>query len=126
MPKFDPDAPMWWNLVLLAAFVVVVVITTWATNRKTRAKLHEMGNDIAASRQQVENEHADGDFPNLRDEITEIRKLMTSGFEDNRTAVGGIRSEVRDLRKDVTGLRDDARQDRRELAKFRTIMAEKD
>lgn len=121
----DPDVPWGWNVALLVLFIAAPWVTAWITNRKTRAKLHEMGTDIAASRKQVENDHQDTDFPNLREEITEIRTVMQSGFEDSRIAVGGIRSEIRDLRRDVTGLRDDARHDRRELATFRADMTDK-
>ncbi|MHB1010686.1 MAG: hypothetical protein ACYC1E_15965 [Propionibacteriaceae bacterium] len=55
-----------------------------------------MAMDISASRGQIENEHSDSDYPSLRGEITAIR-----------SGVGGMHSELGDLRADVTGIRTD-------------------
>ena len=101
----DPDAPWGWNLFIIIVILgILPLITSWMANRNTKHKLATIASDLSANKLQLENEHTDSDFPNLREEITSIR-----------TSIGGMHSEVRDLRLDVTGIRTDARRDRRDL-----------
>lgn len=54
--------------------------------------------DGAAIRSEVVNGHGDG--PSLRDDVDELRKLITDGFTEVRRDIGGIRHEVRTEREE--------------------------
>ena len=116
MPKFDPDAPMWWNALLLALAVVTLVVTTWITNRKTRAK-------IAA----IEHEVRPNSGTSLADAVNRIEAaqiVATEQIAGIRDDVGGIHSEIRDVRQDIAGVRADGRHDRRVVGEVQKALDE--
>lgn len=116
-PPVIPDGSPWWlYLVQIGGWLLVTLGSVWLMQRPLRRTLAGVATDAAATREQAENEHADAEFPNLRDEITEIRVTLTKSVGEIRDDIGGLHSETRDLRKDVTGIRTDARRDRRKLA----------
>ncbi|MBZ2197284.1 hypothetical protein [Occultella gossypii] len=89
-------------------------------------KLNRIGKDARTSATQTENEHSDGDYPNLRDELTSVRTSVEKAVHeiggvrsevgDLRGEVGDLRGELRGVRKDVVGLHQEDAQIRDELA----------
>lgn len=60
--------------VIIAALIGLVGQTR--ANKATARKLTRLEGDVKATRWQTENEHAGSEFENLRDEITEIRRMI--------------------------------------------------
>lgn len=127
MPTPPADTTAWiWLLAIVGPPTitgVVAVVVALITRRDTKAELAKthktldgIAEDAAASRSQTENEHLDAEFPNLREELTAFRTDTTAALASIREDVGGMHSEVRDVRKDLTGIRTDARRDRRKLS----------
>ena len=85
-------APWYVNVVMLIVLAVIAAIGPALTARATRG----IKADLKSVKDQTENEHQGGDFPNLRDELTEVRVL------------------VGEIRKDIGGLREDVRHERME------------
>lgn len=112
-----------WLIVGLAPILSAIAVA-WI-QRPMRRQIRQVADDAAASRRQTENEHADAEYPNLRDEITAIRSAQDRLSEN----VGGLHSEVRDARRqigqvqlDVEGIRTDVRRERRRTtALVRTV-----
>lgn len=112
-----PAGTPWWAWLLgLLIIVGVPALVTWLTQRPMRHTLRQVAADTAATKDQTVNAHSEAEFPNLRDEITEMRTTITASLASLREDVGGLHSESRDLRNDVLGIRTDARRDRRKLS----------
>lgn len=109
-----PEGAPWWAWVLVVvATAVASALTTWATNRRTRA-------DVAVIRDQVANTHDS----NFRDDVDELGlkvDRVVKGLEQVRQDVGGAHSEIRDARNDIDGVRTDARRDRRRLGRLERL-----
>lgn len=84
-------------------------------NKATAHKLNSIKGDVFATRLQAENEHAESDYPNLRDEITSIRltveqladrvaadaETMARADERGTTFIQEVDTDVRSLRKSL-------------------------
>lgn len=124
MPTAPEGTPWWAWLIAIALMVGVPAVVTWLTQRRTRA-------DVTAIKEQVANTHT----TNLREDLDQLSTALTEGLtklgadhlaavESIREDIGGLHSETRDLRRDVAGIRTDARQDRRAVAALREEQAE--
>lgn len=78
-------------VVLQAITTLGVVVVAWLGNRK----LNGIRDDTTVAREQIENDHANAEFPNLRDELTATR-------EDVRA----MRNEIRGLHAEDATLDD--------------------
>lgn len=76
-------------VVLQAITTVGVIIVAWLGNRK----LNGIRDDSAVARAQTENDHANADYPNLRDELTATRGLIHGLGRQ----LGGLEQWVKDL-----------------------------
>lgn len=96
--------------VLVAAIGLISTLATvlvgWWLKRDTRA-----------TREQAENSHAETEFPNLRDEVTEIRRLtqaVVGGLDDVKAGQRRHDKEIGGLRRDIGRTQDaDARLEQR-------------
>ena len=76
-------------VVLQAITTLGVVVVAWLGNRK----LNGIRDDSAVARAQTENDHANADYPNLRDELTATRGLIHGLGRQ----LGGLEQWVKDL-----------------------------
>ncbi|MDQ7991204.1 MAG: hypothetical protein AAGC63_00310 [Propionicimonas sp.] len=124
-----PENTPWWAWVAVA---LITALLNYLLNRPLRRKVDEVADDAKASRKQTENEHADAEYPNLREELTAARtsveslaalvtevKGHVSGLRLDHTA---MRRDVTGIREEMTGIRDDARDDRKALASQRLAL----
>lgn len=82
------------QLITTAGVVLVAVLG--------KIKLDRIGRDAREAREQTANEHADAEYPNLRDELTAMRGEVSAGLgrlEDGQkrhdSEIGGIRHTQR-------------------------------
>jgi len=133
-----PDGTPWWAWALTVLVLAVVpTAMTWLMQRGTRrqvtatqAQVAQTNASVGVIREQVQNTHT----TNLRDEldglVTQFGRVesaisdLTDGQAAMRDDIGGVHSEIRDVRRDVVGIRTDARRDRRALADQRTALDE--
>ncbi len=109
------------NIITTLGLIVVAIIGN--------KKLNRIGGDARTAAAQTANEHADAEYPNLRDELTAVRegqrdlRISVGRLSDAQDAIrqdiGGLHSEVRTVRGDITGMRADARHDRLAVASVR-------
>lgn len=76
-------------IVLQVITTLGVVVVAWLGNRK----LNGIRDDSAVARAQTENDHANADYPNLRDELTATRGLIHGLGRQ----LGGLEQWVKDL-----------------------------
>jgi chromosome segregation ATPase len=114
-----PDGAPWW--VWLVALVVMqagTLLGLVVTQRRNSRKL-----DRAV--EQVENDHADHPYPNLRQQLDAIQdtaakavstaaraaeatERLEAGHRETRADIGGLRGDVRQVRDDVGDVRREA------------------
>ena len=123
MPTPPDDVPWLAWAIVVVILALIAQIPVMVQLRKARKGLEVVASDIAATKEQTVNEHAGAEYPNLRDELTAIRTDTAEALNGIRSDIGGVHSEVRDVRDglghvrdDITGIRSDARQDRRRIA----------
>lgn len=69
--------------------------------------------DAAVTRQQTENEHADAEFPNLRDELTATREgnaRVGQAVDALSEVLSDVRHSLRRHDREIGGIRDDFRR----------------
>lgn len=76
-------------IILQVITTLGVVVVAWLGNRK----LNGIRDDSAVARAQTENDHANADYPNLRDELTATRGLIHGLGRQ----LGGLEQWVKDL-----------------------------
>ncbi len=107
MPSWDPGLPAWADAVI----IILAIVTVGGSG----IWIALIGRRVKAVQEQTVNEHADAEYPNLRDELSatlaEVRGL--------RQDVGGLHTETRGLRADVSEIRREASEDRRDLTILR-------
>jgi len=86
------------QLVSTAGLIVVAILG----NRK----LNRIGADAKASREQTENEHAEAEFPNLRDELTATRDVAKQALDESRAAKGATHGLTRQVARLISWLED--------------------
>lgn len=99
MPQLPPDVPGLVYLLIVAFIVVVPVLLPALMNRPVRRQQQ-------AILEQVANSHE----TNLRDDVDEVRHLLT----DVARAQEAVLEQQRETRRDIGGLRDELRTERRE------------
>lgn len=123
-PPPDGTSPWVW-LLGIAVFAAATVLVAWLTNRPMRRKLGEVARnarvaaqDARIARKHTENEHADAEYPNLRDELTatreaaekavavseravELAEALAAGQKRHDSEIGGLRSDIRRDRDDT-------------------------
>lgn len=99
MPQLPPDVPGLVYLLIVAFIVVVPVLLPALMNRPVRRQQQ-------AILEQVANSHE----TNLRDDVDEVRHLLT----DVARSQEAVLEQQRETRRDIGGLRDELRTERRE------------
>ena len=93
MPPWDPGLPPIIDAFLIALSIILIGGGgIW---------ISLIGRNVKAVKAQTENEHANAEFPNLRDELSAVLAEVRGLRQD----VGGIRAEIRterDERRDVS------------------------
>jgi hypothetical protein len=105
VPTILPEGVPWWAWALIAIAVAIAtplsgVVTAWIT-RGTRKGVQEVV-------EQTKNNHDQTAYPNMRDEITQVRMLAESivaGQLRHDGEIANIRSEQQLTRGDVQALR---------------------
>ena len=87
-----------------------------------KVKLDRIGRDAREAREQTANEHADAEYPNLRDELTAVHETMRD------VAAGQVRLEAGQKRHDgeIGGIRHTQRQQTDALARLDERMEGRD
>ncbi|MFD6094585.1 hypothetical protein ACFWGN_20935 [Oerskovia sp. NPDC060338] len=82
------------QLIVTAGALVAIILG--------KVKLDRIGRDARVSREQTANEHADAEYPNLRDELTAMRGEVSAGLgrleagqKRHDSEIGGIRHAQR-------------------------------
>ena len=109
MPSWDPGLPPWADSLLILT-VIASPIIMWLLNRSTSRSLTAVKGQVAAVEEQTVNNHADADYPNLRDELTAMRLTAEATSE----AVGRLTDTVAATQRDIGGMREEQRAERRE------------
>ena len=138
----------WVWLLGVAVFAAATVLVAWLTNRPVRRQLGEVAKnarvaaeDARVARTHTENEHADAEYPNLRDELTatreaaekavtaseravELAEALAAGQKRHDSEIGGVRSDIRQDRRDtarvaerIDGLGQETRREHTALAR---------
>ncbi|MFD6093967.1 hypothetical protein ACFWGN_17775 [Oerskovia sp. NPDC060338] len=82
--------------------VVIQLITTLGACAAVilgKVKLDRIGRDAREAREQTANEHADAEYPNLRDELTAMRGDLSAGLDRLEAGQKRHDSEIRGIRK---------------------------
>ncbi|MGN7703526.1 hypothetical protein [Cellulosimicrobium sp. 22601] len=86
------------QLITTGGLIVVAILG----NRK----LNRIGADAKATRDQAENEHAEAEYPNLRDELTATREVAKQALSESKAAKGATHGLTRQVARLVSWLED--------------------
>lgn len=86
------------QLITTGGLIVVAVLG----NRK----LNRIGADAREARDQTANEHADAEYPNLRDELTETRDVAARAAAEAKAAKGATHGLTRQVARLASWLED--------------------
>lgn len=116
--EIEPDAPWPINVALIALGLLVLALPTWLTQRGNRKRIASIEHQVYPN--------SDGSMADAVDRIEAAQAVQGDRLAAMADDVGGLHSEVRDLRadmttmrQDVSGIRTDGRRDRRDVAAVR-------
>lgn len=97
--------------IITTAGLIVVAVVQVAGSRRTKqigASVEEIRADTRVTRKQTENDHTDAEFPNLRDEITAIRRGTVRGLERIERHIKDVDDDQKSTRHSLDRHLDDA------------------
>ncbi|KRD36798.1 hypothetical protein ASE27_10100 [Oerskovia sp. Root918] len=101
-----PAGTPWWAWLLAVVLLALIASgTTVLAQRPMQRKLDAVAVDAREAREQTANEHADAEYPNLRDELTAVHETLRDvaagqgrleeGQKRHDSEIGGIRHTQR-------------------------------
>ena len=77
--------PVLIQIITTGGLIVIAIVQVIASKRQKRIE-----DDVRVTRSHTENKHQNDEYPNLRDEVTAIRRTVERGFEQTHRYVKDV------------------------------------